>query len=173
MSGEEELSLASIGDGTELWLKKMMIGKMLSVFKIDGNLNAGLANSLVKRSFGDIKELIVTRDCKLFIEFTWDAIIQWLLDMIADPLARASNTILSRAPMLSMFTKSSGYGGNLLPMMFGGLTSQELGLHFQNDENVKSFVDDKIKPGICDFIEGEMSNVSGSDITSGILRFLS
>jgi hypothetical protein len=172
VSGEEDVNWSGLGDGAEIWFKKMMIQKILSVFRIDGRLNSLLSNALVKRSFNDIKELIITRDCAMFVEFTWDAILQWIVELIADPLARASNTILRGAPMLRALASSNAYGANISSIFLGGLGAQEMMLHFQEDEDVKRFMDDQAKPAFCDFIEEQMSGFSASDVTAGILRLL-
>jgi hypothetical protein len=172
VTGEEDVNWSGFGDGAELWFKKMIIQKILSSFRVPGRLSSLLSNALVKRSFNDIKELIITRDCKLFVEFTWDAILQWVVELIADPLARASNTILRGAPMLRALATSSAYGGNVVSLFLGGLSAQEMMLHFQEDENVKQFMDDQVKPAFCDFVEEQMSGFSASDVTAGILRFL-
>jgi hypothetical protein len=172
LTGEEDVNWTGLGDGAELWFQKMMIQKILSVFRIDGRLNSLLSNALAKRSFSDIKELIITRDCNLFVEFTWDAILQWVVELIADPLARASNTILRAAPMFRVLASSSTYGGNIASVFLGGLGAQEMMLHFQEDEDVKRFMDDKAKPAFCDFVEEQLSGFSASDVTAGILRFL-
>jgi hypothetical protein len=169
ISGETEFNLS---DSMHLALKKIIIQKMLSVFKIDGMLNSLLTNALAERSVDDIIDLIVNRECETFVEYTWDAFVQWGIQLIQDPLASFSHSIFKSTPIIKNLV-APVYGDSLATMLFGGIGAQEIGRMFKENDDIISLLDDKIKPRVCDFVDEHLSGINPKEITGSILSMFS
>jgi hypothetical protein len=168
-SGETELELSG---SMYITLKKLLIAKILSVFKIDGMLNSFLTNSLAKRSADELWDLIINRECKTFVDFTWDAFVQWGIEIIKDPIANFSHKMVSAAPMLKNLI-APAYGDSLATMLFAGTGAQEIGRMFQENEDIVNFLENEVKPNVCKFVDENLANLSPSGVTGSILGMLS
>tara|TARA_B100000131_G_scaffold287976_1_gene299011 strand:+ start:93 stop:926 length:834 start_codon:yes stop_codon:yes gene_type:complete len=170
--GEVNAAEFGLSDSMYLALKKLLIQKILSVFKIDGALNSIITNALAKRSVEDIIELIVTRDCELFVEFTWDALVQWGVQMISDPIARFSHKMMVSAPLIRTLV-APAYGDSIAALFFGGVSGQEVARIFQENPDIVNMLENKVKPNVCDWVDEHLSSIRPTELTGSILSMFS
>jgi hypothetical protein len=169
ISGETEFELS---DSMYLALKKLLIQKTLSAFKIDGMLNSLLTNALAERSVDDIIDLMVNRECETFVEYTWDAFVQWGIQLIQDPLASFSHNIFKSTPIIKDLI-SPVYGDSVATLLFGGIGAQEIGRMFKENDDIVSLLNNKIKPRVCDFVDENLSGINPRQLTGSILSMFS
>ena len=171
ISGEIEMEDGelALSDSMQLALKKLIIQKILSGFNIDGTMNSVITNALAKRSVNDIVNLIIDRDCETFVEYTWDALVQWGVQIIQDPISHFSHTMLTNAPIIKTFV-APAYGDSIATMLFGGVGAQEVGRMFQENDDVVNFLETKIKPQICEWVDKHISGINPSQLTGSILN---
>ena len=175
LSGDQEFNLT---DGMKDWVYREIISRALSVTSMDEELNNVITAALmvvVSRPNGpaEIQDFFFNPTCDKFVEFTWEALIQYLALKLADPISTFASSVGSAVPFVkTAFTDKGGFGAQA---MMGGIGAQTLKLYLLNNPDAAYWMDENIKRPLCimfDQIDFDMKSLTGG-MLNGLISFAS
>ena len=168
LSGEEDLEVSnSVVD----YFKRLLITTLFEKAGISGELGKAIGASLSRRSLSELVEAVLNPRCDTIVEFIWEGLVVYAVIQLEEPLSELSHSIGRKLPFVRQVFDVS-HNADFISTILGGVSTQVLADQLLKNPQVVGFLDENVKPVICDYIDSMLDDIDFGDITSGILRFI-